>query len=253
MTVVERPQQFAQRLVGHRGYPARYPENTLTGLQAALALGAGYVEVDIQLTRDGVPVLFHDRELSRLCQREGAIHDYDWCEVREFRVHTAAGALVVSQAPLTALSDLVALIPTAPQARFFIELKRLSLEQFGQAAVLSAVLPHLESVADQVTVISYDLPVLQQVREQTGWSIGAVIDEWAARTEAPVTVLQPDYLFCNHESFPADGELGLANMQLVAFETVDPARARQLLARGVDLVETFAIGELRTELEQSSA
>ncbi|MFI2607624.1 glycerophosphodiester phosphodiesterase [Kitasatospora sp. NPDC018619] len=52
--------------VAHRGDPFRFRENTLPSVESALAAGADAVEVDVQLTRDGVPVLLHDRTLERL-------------------------------------------------------------------------------------------------------------------------------------------------------------------------------------------
>ena len=48
-------------VLAHRGYHAQLPENTLAAFEAAVALGADGVETDIQVTREGVPILFHDR------------------------------------------------------------------------------------------------------------------------------------------------------------------------------------------------
>ena len=55
----------ADHLVAHRGYPSCLPENTLPSIVAALQVGARYLEVDVQVSRDGEVVLFHDRELQR--------------------------------------------------------------------------------------------------------------------------------------------------------------------------------------------
>ncbi|MFI1400294.1 glycerophosphodiester phosphodiesterase [Streptomyces sp. NPDC020681] len=53
-------------VVGHRGDPYRVRENTLPSLRSALERGADAVEIDVRLTRDGVPVLLHDETLERL-------------------------------------------------------------------------------------------------------------------------------------------------------------------------------------------
>ncbi|WP_433545442.1 glycerophosphodiester phosphodiesterase [Streptomyces sp. CA-294286] len=53
-------------VVGHRGDPYRFRENSLPSIRSALSLGADAVEVDVRLTRDGVPVLLHDETLERL-------------------------------------------------------------------------------------------------------------------------------------------------------------------------------------------
>ncbi|MGW0365387.1 glycerophosphodiester phosphodiesterase [Streptomyces sp. NPDC002990] len=52
--------------VGHRGDPYRVRENTLPSIRSAFAHGADAVEIDVRLTRDGVPVLLHDETLKRL-------------------------------------------------------------------------------------------------------------------------------------------------------------------------------------------
>lgn len=50
-------------VIGHRGAPADFPENTLPAFDAALAAGADAVELDVQRSRDGVAVVWHDRTL----------------------------------------------------------------------------------------------------------------------------------------------------------------------------------------------
>ncbi len=53
------------RLMGHRGAAGHAPENTLISLRKAKDFGLGWVEFDVQLTGDGVPVLMHDDTLHR--------------------------------------------------------------------------------------------------------------------------------------------------------------------------------------------
>ncbi|MGW5846390.1 glycerophosphodiester phosphodiesterase [Streptomyces sp. NPDC055254] len=56
--------------VGHRGDPYRVRENTLASIRSAFARGADAVEIDVRLTRDGVPVLLHDETLQRLWRHD---------------------------------------------------------------------------------------------------------------------------------------------------------------------------------------
>jgi len=53
-------------VVAHRTCPRHVAENSLAGIELAGTLGADAVEIDVRLTRDGVPVLVHDRTLCRL-------------------------------------------------------------------------------------------------------------------------------------------------------------------------------------------
>ena len=57
-------------VVAHRGDPLRFRENTMPSLASAVAEGADWVEVDVKLTRDSVPVLLHDDTLLRLWRHD---------------------------------------------------------------------------------------------------------------------------------------------------------------------------------------
>jgi glycerophosphoryl diester phosphodiesterase len=60
-------------VIGHRGAAASAPENTLAGLRRAKALGCAWVEFDVRLTGDGVPILCHDAHLDRTTSGSGLV------------------------------------------------------------------------------------------------------------------------------------------------------------------------------------
>lgn len=77
----------AQTLViAHRGASAEKPENTLAAFRRALALGVDAIELDVHVTRDGVVVVFHDDELSRLTGVRGRLAAKTWRELSALRV-----------------------------------------------------------------------------------------------------------------------------------------------------------------------
>jgi glycerophosphoryl diester phosphodiesterase len=53
------------KVIGHRGAAAYAPENTLASFREARKRGASWVEIDVMLTQDGVPVIMHDDSLKR--------------------------------------------------------------------------------------------------------------------------------------------------------------------------------------------
>jgi glycerophosphoryl diester phosphodiesterase len=61
-------------IIGHRGYRARYPENTLTSFSAAIAAGADMIELDVTLSRDRKVVVIHDDSLNRTTSGFGPVH-----------------------------------------------------------------------------------------------------------------------------------------------------------------------------------
>ncbi len=59
------------------------PENSLAAFQKAVEAGYG-IEMDVQVTKDKVPVVFHDFTLERICKKPGKVCDYTWQELKEF-------------------------------------------------------------------------------------------------------------------------------------------------------------------------
>ena len=69
---------------GHRGAKALRPENTLGSFEYALELGADALETDVNMTKDGVPVLCHDRTIDRTTDGSGVIRQFTLDELKEF-------------------------------------------------------------------------------------------------------------------------------------------------------------------------
>jgi glycerophosphoryl diester phosphodiesterase len=70
----------------HRGASDYYPENTASSFYAGVEMGANGIETDIQRTKDGVLVLFHDDTLERVTGEKGSICDYTYEELQNFSV-----------------------------------------------------------------------------------------------------------------------------------------------------------------------
>jgi glycerophosphoryl diester phosphodiesterase len=70
-------------LFAHRGVSELAPENTMVAFELALEQKADGLEADVQLTKDGIPVLVHDEELGRTVEGEGWVADYTWNELSQ--------------------------------------------------------------------------------------------------------------------------------------------------------------------------
>jgi len=101
-------------IIAHRGASAEKPENTLAAFRRALALQVDGIELDVQVTADGVPVVFHDTSLRRLTGQAGRVTRQTWRELQELSV---AGT-----EPIPRLADVLALV--RGRAVVQIELKR---------------------------------------------------------------------------------------------------------------------------------
>ncbi|WP_079023180.1 glycerophosphodiester phosphodiesterase [Streptomyces odonnellii] len=97
--------------VGHRGDPYRFRENTLASVRSALERGADAVEIDVRLTRDGVPVLLHDSTLRRLWE-----HDRRLAELTHQELDGLTGGAVPALRDALAATDGARLLIDLPGA-----------------------------------------------------------------------------------------------------------------------------------------
>ena len=237
-------------LVAHRGYAQHYPENTLAGIAAAVRAGARYIEVDIQLTADKVPVLFHDRKLQRVCGTDGMVHEFSLAQLRALRASEFDRfGYRYAQTPIATLTQLVDLLSRHPDVRAFVEIKRIAVERFGADTVLQQVVSGLRAVRAQCTLISYSIEFLRAAQRDAYTSLGVILEKWRDRNSGVVRTLRPEFLFCDAVDLPRWGKLHVSGSRLAVYEITDPASAIKLAERGVDLVETFAIGEMLAAFE----
>jgi glycerophosphoryl diester phosphodiesterase len=70
-------------VIGHRGAAAYAPENTIEGIKTAADLGAKWIELDVKLSKDSIPILFHDDDLDRTTNGHGPVADMNWNDLKD--------------------------------------------------------------------------------------------------------------------------------------------------------------------------
>jgi glycerophosphoryl diester phosphodiesterase len=229
-------------LVAHRGNARDFPENTLPAFESALGLGLRFLELDVQLSADGVPVVIHDHRLERTAAIPGSVFDL---RARDIRLIDANEPQRFGErfrgTHIPLLVDVLALLASQADATLFVEIKKESLTHFGHDQVVNRVIETLKPMLRQCVVISYDLAAVFRARQVAGASIGWVLEEYDSHTQLKSEALQPEYLFANHESLPARGTLWRGAWRWVIFEVDSPVMARALTRRGVGHIETMAV------------
>jgi glycerophosphoryl diester phosphodiesterase len=237
-------------LVAHRGYPARYPENSLAGIDAALDAGARWLEVDVQLSSDGVPVLFHDPDLDRMCGVEGAVFETPFERLRELRLK---GPEVPGESRdarrIPTVEETAVRIAERTSVTTFVEIKQHSAERFGTKLGVERVLDVLYPISKAMVIISYLPEVVSYVRTAGHDRTGLILRTWEQDAEKATRELAPDFLFCNVKKLPGEGELrSVTGSPLAVYDVTDPDLALALARRGVAMVETFQIVEMLAAL-----
>ncbi len=176
----------AIELQGHRGARGLFPENTLAGFAAALAVGVDSFELDVAVTADGVPVVSHDAALNPdivrgpdgawLTTRGRLIRTLRLAELAAFDVgRLRPGSAYAAQFPDQAPRDgariptLAEVLAVDPRVRFNIEMKTFPDHPdrtVGAAAMAEAVLAVAEAAGalGRITVESFDWRGPRQVR-----------------------------------------------------------------------------------------
>jgi glycerophosphoryl diester phosphodiesterase len=174
--------------IAHRGGAQLMPENTLAAFADALARGCDGVELDVQLSRDGVAVVHHDWRLMKdVARRDGAwltepgprIKDLTLAELRQFDVGTVRpgsdyalshALLKPVNAPVPTLEEVVALAKGAGR-RFvlFVELKCSASEDSADPQTLADTAFDMIQRAgflESVIFVGFDWRALARVRER---------------------------------------------------------------------------------------
>ena len=74
------------KIFAHRGASGYAPENTLEAFALAITQGADGIELDVQLTKDGIPVVIHDETIDRVTEKKGWVKDYTLKKLKELTV-----------------------------------------------------------------------------------------------------------------------------------------------------------------------
>lgn len=238
--------RIAPVFIAHRGYSLRYPENTLLSMTKAFENGACYVECDVQLTKDKVPVVLHDSNLKRLSGKTGTIEQLTAQELEQYSAgYPERFGEKYSNEKIATLDEFVQLIKQWPQRAAFVEIKRSSIRNFGLAVVLDHVLPLLRQVNQQVAVISFNEELVHHLKAQQEWSTGWITEEWSDDILQKASQMNPDFFFVDYECLPAGySNFQSEDFQWVLYEIDDPEHAEQFVEKGVGFIETNDIKKM---------
>jgi len=237
---------YGQCLVAHRGFSAAYPENTMLALQSALALGACFLEVDVHLSADNIPVVVHDADLRRTAGKDIKVLQHPLSHLQEYSVHEPnrfANRYYPQRIPT--LEAVAELVRGYSSSTLFIEAKRASIKHFGVETFLDALSPVIEMIPNQCVLISFDAQFVAAVKQIRICPIGWVFDDWGKESFDIIARLQPEYVFTDYAAVPAQYEsLPQGAWQWVLYTIDDAELALHWFQKGATLVETNNFGAL---------
>lgn len=230
------------KVIGHRGACAYAPENTIESILTAADLGIEWVELDVMLTRDSVPVIFHDDQLDRTSNGSGNMADHDWSDVQHMEAGSWFGESF-SGAKIPSLEDVLEVL-IDKNLGLNLEIKPTPGRERETAEVALDVLSRIWDDHSRLLISSFEYSCLEVAQDMApDWYRGILFDDADNQSMPENWRDVVDYLDATTVNIGNKMVTRELVEEIIDFEkpvliyTInDPQRARQLQSWGVDAV-----------------
>lgn len=226
-------------IIGHRGASAEAPENTLAAFALAQAQGADGIELDVQLSADGWPVVIHDSDLARITGRQGSVQSLSLAQLQELEAGEGQSIPTLDEVFET----------LGPNFLYNVELKTTALRDNGlAAAVADRIQAH--HVENQTVVSSFNPLAVRRVRRHLTRSTWVAHLHYTAGLRykyllAPSQAIHPHYRLVDARYMVWAKKMG---WRVHAWTVDDPVEAQRLTNLGVHGIITNQPRRIRNAL-----
>ncbi|MGB0719487.1 MAG: glycerophosphodiester phosphodiesterase family protein [Bdellovibrionales bacterium] len=223
-------------IIGHRGCAGYAPENTLEGIHTAADMGVAWVELDVKLTRDQVPVLFHDEDLERITSTAGLVAETDFTDLRELDAGSWFGESFIG-VKIPTLEEAVEVL-LARDLGLNLEIKPCPGRERETAEAALDVLSAIWDDHDRVLISSFQHVSLEAAFDVAqDWHRGLLLPEdWPENWSELADYLKVSSVNINGNTCTREQVEAVIDKDLpvLAYTINDPDRGRFLQSWGVD-------------------
>ncbi|MGE4351948.1 MAG: glycerophosphodiester phosphodiesterase family protein [Bdellovibrionales bacterium] len=241
---------FHPPIIAHRGAGSDAPENTLAAIRSAHEQGSTWIELDIKITYDGIPILMHDDTLERTTSGAGLVAQATWEDLKKLD----AGAKFDSQFKgegIPSLEEAVKLILDLDMS-FVAELKPCPGRAKATTMVAMIELAKAWPERDLLPVIaSFDMDSLEMAAQlEPHWPRCLLFREWDDQWRQKVSQAGACAISVSSDQLTRDrvDEVIRLRIPLLAYTVNDPERAKELLAWGASAVYVDSPRSILAEL-----
>ena len=226
-------------IIGHRGSSGIAPENTLAALHLAGQQGVKWVEIDVTLSADGIPIIFHDETLNRTTNGEGLVVKQVIDDLKQLD----AGSWKQPQYKNERIPTLLEAIQVISLYGMGLNLELKPCEGIEDETVEAAVAVLKANWPSNLPLLlsSFNYFALAKAYElwpevQRAYNVSAIPSNWQERLE----LLDCSGLHIHHPFFDAAkvAVIKQAGYKVVAFTVNNETLAEQLFAQGLDAIFT---------------
>lgn len=222
---------------GHRGAAGYYPENTMLSFQKAVEMGADIIELDVHLSKDGVPVIIHNHTLDETTSGQGIVADHTLQQLKQLD----AGSWFSEQYAGLQIPTLEEVLLWAKGRTWVsIELKQTPHYYKGLEEAVVRVIEATETI-DDVQVMSSDHHAVKKVKDLNGNLMTGMIchcklyDPVGVAKEIKVDILNTAWPFLSKEIVERVHRGGII---VYGGLTNDPEKWLMMQEWGIDMVDT---------------
>ncbi|XP_058807567.1 glycerophosphodiester phosphodiesterase 1 isoform X2 [Phymastichus coffea] len=161
----EENKQYCMKVVAHRGGGFDYPENSMSAFRNSYNRGCDAIEFDLAMTKDNIPILFHDVTIDRLTGLNGKIKDMTWNELKDYDISTThpLRPMFNNESEKIALFEEVLVETLKRSQRMFIDIKATGNEVVE--VVLDAYKRHPQ-LYEKAVITSFNPITIYMIRRQ---------------------------------------------------------------------------------------
>ncbi|MCK5659269.1 MAG: glycerophosphoryl diester phosphodiesterase [Alphaproteobacteria bacterium] len=239
------------KIIGHRGAKAYAPENTLASIHTAADMGVEWVEIDVKLTRDCVPIIFHDDELNRCTNSSGLVAETDLETIKELDAGFWFGESFINEKIPTLEEALNVIIDRDLGVN--LEIKPCPGREKETAEVMLDFATRIwpdESPSPLISSFSHvSLETAMDVIDE--WPRGLLLDEYVQHWKKLAEHIDTSTININGNKVTQsiiDEYLDLGK-PILAYTINDPSKAKELMSWGVSSVFSDCPDVIRDEIE----
>jgi glycerophosphoryl diester phosphodiesterase len=233
------------KVIAHRGASKYAPENTLAAFKLAKARGASWVEFDVQLTQDNVPVVLHDNTLERTTTGRGLIYQHNYADIAKLDAGSWFSSEFSHEKISTLTEVLDFLIQHGMHANIEIKDSPDIKQNIKTAEVVADLLQQLPAHHSQFLLSSFCFHALQTLRDKLPEAaIGMLLEiklwqlDWQQRQEHISDLFKSLHccsLNINYSALSAERVKILQTLSphILVYTINDAATAKQLFAWGI--------------------
>lgn len=223
-------------IIGHRGCAGYAPENTLEGIHTAADMGVKWVELDVKLTKDEVPVIFHDDDLERTTGTEGLVAQTLYKDLQELDVGSWFGESFIG-AKIPTLEEAVDVLLERGLG-LNLEIKPCPGREKDTAAIALDVLSTIWDDHERLLISSFSHVSLETALDMAqDWHRGLLLpDEWPENWVELADYLRVSTINLNGNTVTREQVEAAVDLEkpILAYTINNPDRGRFLQSWGVD-------------------